>query len=97
MTKKGGGRIQKKDAEAIANKLEAKRSEGSGHEQVVIYYDGHAIARYGIRRNSKVGHAHIPKQIFLSEFETIKLARCQISKSEYFEIARKKGKLPEGD
>ena len=83
-----------KEAMAIAKKLDAQVKQGGDHEQALIYHGGYLIARYGIRRDKKAKHGHIPKQIFLSENETLKLASCQISKGEYFEIVKKKGMLP---
>lgn len=83
------------EAEQIATKLDAEIDDRRRHAVVLIRWQGKIIATYGIRRGSReTGHDYIPRQIFLTLRETVNLARCPLSKEEYFNLLRARGKLP---
>lgn len=83
------------EAEAIARKLGAPIEKGSKHDQAIIRYQGQIIARYGIQRASKAkSHNYIPGQLFISPRQALDLARCPLSREQFWEILRTKGKLP---
>ena len=81
----------------IANKLQAEISEGSKHTNVVVRIDGTYIGRFGIRRNSNVGHDYIPRQIHMTMKEALGLARCSLYRADYERILKERGKLPPGN
>ena len=78
----------------IANKLEAEISDGRKHTNVVVRINGIYIGRFGIRRNAKVGHDYIPRQIYVSTKEALGPARCSLYKADYERILKDRGKLP---
>jgi hypothetical protein len=87
--------LTSKEAEEIATKLNAEIQEGRGHKRVLIRWQGRVVASYGIRRGSReTSHDYIPRQIFLTFRETLDLARCPLSSSQYFELLRSRGRLP---
>ncbi len=88
---KGGSRLQRKEAEAIAKKLEAQIVHGAKHIHANIYHDGILILTFGIRHDKKAGHGHIPKYLKISETEAVKMAKCHISKDEYFQLIKNTG------
>lgn len=88
-------RLTAVEARQIAEKLEAEIKRKEKHDWVVIRWQGAVIAQYGIRRSSKaVGHDYIPRQIFVSAHQALELARCPLSRDQYFEIVKAQGKLP---
>ena len=78
----------------IAQKLEAEISEGRKHKQAVVRINGIYIGQFGIRRNRKVGHDYIPRQIYVNMREALALARCDLYKADYESILKKRGKIP---
>ena len=83
------------EAERIAMKLNAESEERRGHKIAYVRWQGKFIASYGIRRASKeVGHDYIPRQLFITMREALNLARCPLSRDEYFNLLRTRGKLP---
>ena len=87
--------LTSKEAEQIAAKLNAEVKEGRGHTRVLVRWQGRLVASYGIRRGSReTSHDYIPRQIFLSFRQTLDLARCPLTRDQYFEILRSSGKLP---
>jgi hypothetical protein len=83
------------EAEQIAHKLNADLEERRGHRIAYVRWQGKIIATYGIRRGSKeLGHDYIPRQIFITMREAFDLARCPLSRDEYFNRLRMRGKLP---
>ena len=81
--------ITKEHAENIATKLGAKNEskKGSEHDEMVIYYEGCFVARFGIRRGSKKnsGHDHVQKNLNVTPRFAKELATCTKSDREYFE------------
>lgn len=94
MSKKGGSRLLKKEAEKIAKKLDAEIQHKSKHIWALIKLDGVLITTFGIRHDKKAKHGHIPQYLKISEQQTVDMAACHISKEEYFDILKKKGILP---
>ena len=94
MPKGGAGKIEQRDAWAIAKKLGADERSGPKHDVISIRYDGTIIASYGIRRDKTAPHDYIAKQIFISLNETQALARCTLSAEKYYSLLKKKQKLP---
>jgi hypothetical protein len=87
-------KLTARHAELIADKLGAERSPGRLDERVLIKFNGVLIAQYGIRRGSReLPHDYIPKQIFASMRQALDLARCPMSRDDYFENLRRHGRL----
>ena len=90
-----GRRILTADsAFAIADKLDAEVSEGRNHTKAVVRINGVYIGQFGIRRNKKVGHDYIPRQIYVTMKQALELARCSLYKADYVRILKEQGKLP---
>lgn len=82
-------------AERIAAKLGSLPEAGREHERVYIKYNGRTIASYGIRRSSHdVPHDYIARQIFVTMRQAMDLARCPLSRADYFNIVRMHAHLP---
>ena len=91
MGKRGGSKIQRREAQGIAKKLQADVELGKGdHDTAYVRVDGRIVASFGIRRGRKSGHFHIPKQIRVSETQAMRLASCVMSFDEYVAILQKK-------
>ena len=60
----------------------------------VVRVKGIYIGRFGIRRNTTVGHDYIPRQIYVNMKEALGLARCSLYKADYESILKERGKLP---
>lgn len=74
--------------EQIARKLQADRVE-SRHVRIYVKWNGKIVASYGIRRGSREhGHDFIAKQLFIRTREALDLARCPMSRDEYFRKLR---------
>lgn len=85
-----------REARAIAAKLGAEIKRGPKHDQAIIRYGKHLIARYGIRRGSHaVGHDYIPRQLYVTRQQALDLAQCPLDRDGYFAILREQGRLPE--
>lgn len=84
-----------REAEAIADKLDAEIKEGRKHTRATILWNGVYVASFGIRRGTDVGHDYIPKQIFISARQALDLAKCPLSKQGYFEILGEHQRLPD--
>lgn len=84
--------IGKDEAERIAKKLDAEIEEKPKHKQVIIRHEGQAVALYGIRRASKrdTSHSYVSKQIHVTQAQAESLARCSLSKDDYFNILRER-------
>ncbi len=83
------------EAEQIAAKLDADVEEKRNHAVAYVRWQGRIIGSYGIRRGSReLGHDYVPRQIFISMRQALDLARCPMSKEQFFEVLRTKGKLP---
>jgi hypothetical protein len=96
--------ITREHAEIIAKKLGATRIEGkkaSGgsreHVTAVIYHDGIEVASFGIRRgsNKELPHGHLTEDLHITPNQCRKLGDCSMQNTEWLEIMKEKGYLPE--
>lgn len=87
--------LNKQDATKIRKKLRARRKVPASkhHDYYEFFVDGKAVVNFGIRRSPKKdqGHGHLPKDLFLTQQETVRLAACTLSKDDYVEYLRKEG------
>jgi hypothetical protein len=82
------------EAQQIADKLSAEIEEGRKHTQAIVRWQGKIVGKYGIRRGSReTSHDFIPRQLSITFREALNLARCPLSREEYFELLRSRGKL----
>lgn len=88
--------INKTHAETIARKLEAVYQEGRDHTLAKLYENGVLIAQFGIRRGSKkdLPHDYIPRQIYMSQGQCLKLAQCSLNRPDWIKILKERGLLP---
>lgn len=89
--------LDRRQAEAIAKKLNATVTPGRRHDLAVVVVDGTRVAGFGIRRGSSESHGHIPEQLHLSLRQTLDFARCSLSTEDYFDELRAKGIIPGAD
>ena len=94
MAKGRRSKIQRREACDIAKKLRAEITDGTKHERALIYENGALITSFGIRHNRTGGHGHIPRQLFVNETVALQLAKCTISREQYFDILNDAGRLP---
>jgi hypothetical protein len=87
-------KLTARHADDIAKKLDAERFEGRGHERVLIKWNDRLIGQFGIRRGSgDLSHNYIARQIFCSMRQALELARCTMTREDYFEMLRIHGRL----
>lgn len=94
MAKKGGSRLDKKDAQDIAKKLKAEVEKGGSHNHALVKHAGVLVAKFGIRHDKQAKHGHIPPQLFVSENDAVGLARCTVSEAQWIAKMREKGIIP---
>lgn len=75
-------------------KLQAEMREGSNHMIAALWVDGFLIASFGIRRDRKSGHWHIPDQLHISERKALALADCTWSRDDLVIHLRERGFIP---
>ena len=87
--------ITRELAEKIACKLKAKFVSKKRHDFANIYQAGKLVAFFGIRRGSKKdeGHDFIASQIFVTTGQAKLIGQCPLSREDWIEILREKGKL----
>jgi len=87
--------ITKELAEKIARKLNADIHKGKRHDIAKIFHGGKMVASFGIRRGSRrdQGHNYISGQIFVSQPQAKMLGECPLSRDEWIQILREKGKI----
>ena len=93
MGRHGISKILKKEAEQIAKKLEAIVETGGNHDIASVWAGGKLIGTFGIRRSRKAGHPYIPRQIYVSETEALRLASCTMTYDDYVDVLRGKNLL----
>lgn len=94
MARRGGSKILKRDAEDIATKLQAELSTGK-HINAVVRHEGVPVVTFGIRHSRGGRHGHVPRALHLSQTQTVALARCGITRVDYFDILSAMGLLPD--
>ena len=83
-----------KHAKAIAKKLDCVLLERAKHVFAELHVGDKLIVSFGIRRASRdVSHSFIPQQLHLKQKECWELHDCTLSKEQYLEILREKGKI----
>jgi hypothetical protein len=88
--------ITKELADNIAKKLKAKvQKQGKKHDIFTVYHEGKMVAHFGIRRGARkdLGHDYIPNQIFLRPRDARLLGQCPLSREDWVNILKEKGKL----
>jgi hypothetical protein len=89
--------IEQADALDIAKKIGCEVKPDGAHKRALLYLDGQLILQFGIRHGKKSKHGHLcgsNGDLKLNEIKVKALARCTLSKDEYFEILRSKGIIP---
>ena len=89
-------RIQKREALAIAGKLDATVTSGK-HMTASVFYEGVLVLTFGIRHGAAGGHGHLIGRngdLKMSETKVYSLASCTMTKDEYFDELRTLGILP---
>lgn len=86
----GKSRVLGAEAKAISRKLDGEEKAGK-HIKVAVRHEGVVVLDFGYRHDRRAPNGHLPGQLHLSETDTIRMARCQISKEEYFQILKDKG------
>jgi hypothetical protein len=86
----GKSKVLKAEAQKISRKLGGIET-GGAHMKVAVMYKGEMVLDFGYRHAKTAPNGHLPRALHLSESDTIKMARCHISKDEYFEMLKAKG------
>ena len=89
--------LTQREAAKICRKLSAQRDteRTNHHDYYVVTHNGKKVVKIGVRRASKEkGHGHLPGELHLTQSQTLELARCPMSKDEYFDILQQKGVTP---
>lgn len=89
--------IDRNDALNIASKIGASVDKDGAHQLATLRVDGNIILTFGIRHGSKSGHGHLcgsNRDLRMNEGRVVALARCTMSKEQYFDVLREKGVLP---
>lgn len=89
----GRSNILQKEANLIATKLMAKVEKGSKHDIADIYVDDAFVASFGIRRGKREPHGHLQTQLWMSASQLTSMASCTITRDQWIEMARLKGKI----
>lgn len=90
--------IQKREALAIARKLNATLEPDGKHQLATFEHEGVIILTFGIRHGNKGGHGHLAGRqgnLCLSENKVVKLASCEMSKEEYIQHLKDIGEIPQ--
>ena len=90
-------RIERDDAYTIATKIGAEVQKAGKHARATLRMDGRIILTFGIRHGPKSGHGHLcgaTGDLKMSETNVVALARCTMTKDQYFEFLKGKGVLP---
>ena len=82
--------ITKREAEALATKLESQPRAGGNHMKVHVYVDGIWEKTFGFSHDAKKTNPHIAKHLGISRTDAQELARCHKSKDWYFDLLRQK-------
>jgi hypothetical protein len=89
--------IERSDAISIAAKIGADVNKSGAHQTATLRVNGILVLTFGIRHGAKSGHGHLcgsNGDLKLNEKRVAALARCTMSKDEYFEVLRDRGLLP---
>jgi hypothetical protein len=86
----------KKDAEVIAEKLNARIVTGKRHDIAQFWHEGKLIVWYGIRRGSQANlpHNHIPRQLNITPHQCREFRICKMDLDALIVSLRAKGIIP---
>ena len=88
-------KLDRRDAESIARKLQAALKPGRKHDLAHIRYDGKLIASFGIRRGSgSLPHLHILNQLHVSFSQARLLVDCPMSFEDWIALMKEKLVIP---
>ncbi|MDE0405470.1 MAG: hypothetical protein OXI53_09190 [Nitrospira sp.] len=89
--------LTKEDAYAVAKKFGSKVDNGTNHDRVKVYCEGHLVGSYGISRGTREKKFdYIARQIYLTLKQTKDFARCALTKDQVCDILRENGTIPRG-
>jgi hypothetical protein len=97
LARKKHSRIDRGDAYTIATKIGATVQKDGKHARADLRVKNQLILTFGIRHGAKSGHGHLcgtNGDLKLSESNVLALARCTMSKDQYFEVLKQRGILP---
>jgi len=87
-------RIERDDAYTIAKKIGADVEKAGKHARAILRVKGQLILTFGIRHGPKSGHGHLcgsNGDLKMNEARVIALARCHMTKDEYFQHLKNVG------
>jgi hypothetical protein len=90
-------RIKKADALRIVNKIGATLEPNGAHQTATLEVGGLIILRFGVRHGRDSGHGHLCGEhvaLKINESKVVALARCTLSKDQYFQILTDIGLMP---
>lgn len=89
--------IDKEKALKIVKKLKAELSPKANrpHDLFIVSESGVKVSAISIRRgsNKSAGHGHVPGNLLVTQSEALDLANCPMSREQYLQRLRDKGKL----
>jgi hypothetical protein len=82
--------VTREHAGKIVKKLRAQERDSTHHKYYDIWDDGTLLLTFGVSHTPKKDKPqnHLPKDLCLSQYETIQLAQCQISRDDYIKKLR---------
>lgn len=88
--------FNKKDAEAIAQKLNARIIAKKRHDIAQFWYEGKLIVWYGIRRGSQanLSHDYIPQQLKITPHQCREFRICTMDLDALITSLKEKGIIP---
>ncbi len=92
-----GSKLNQTDALNIAAKIGAKVEKDGAHQRAMLFHQDKLVLVFGIRHGKKGGHGHLEgenRDLKLNSARAVALARCTLSKEDYFEVLRERGVLP---
>jgi hypothetical protein len=90
-------RIERDDAYKIAEKIGAEVQRAGKHARATLRMAGRLVLTFGIRHGPNSGHGHLcgaNGDLKMNEANVVALARCTMTKEQYFDLLREKGVLP---
>ena len=91
-------KLEKRDALEIAKKIGATLNPDGKHQRATLEYNGQIILTFGIRHGSNTGQGHLVGEnhpLKLNATKAQHLARCFMTKDQYFEHLRERNIIPD--
>ena len=82
--------ISKREAQALAKKLECEPVSGGKHMKAFVHVDGILEKIFGFSHDKRKFNPHIADNLGISRKEAQELAQCKKSKDWYFDFLRQK-------